>query len=41
MEEILGRRLMLKIRYSKTPKTLPVFLTKEEVYLLFSVDYRK
>ena len=37
MEEILRKRIMLRIRYSKTPKTLPVFLTKEEVLKLFNV----
>ena len=36
-EEILHRRLTLKIRYSKVPKTLPVFLTQEEVKKLFEV----
>ena len=36
-EEILNRRLTLKIKYSKVPKTLPVFLTKEEIIKLFSV----
>lgn len=30
-ERILNRRLMLRIRFSKTPKTLPTVLTKEEV----------
>ncbi len=34
-EEILNKKLTVKIRYSKTPKTLPVFLTKEEVIGLF------
>ena len=36
-EEMLNRRLTLKIKYSKVPKTLPVFLTKEEIIKLFSV----
>ncbi|MBS3175105.1 tyrosine-type recombinase/integrase [Candidatus Woesearchaeota archaeon] len=36
-EEMLNRRLTLKIKYSKVPKTLPVFLTKEEVIKLFGV----
>ena len=35
MEEILGKRVMLKIKYSKVPKTAPVFLTKDEVKKLF------
>ena len=34
-QEVLGRRIMFKIRYSKTPKALPVFLTKNEVVRLF------
>lgn len=42
MEEILCKRIMLKIKYSKTPKTMPVFLTKEEVMRLFNaVDNSK
>ncbi|MBS3108747.1 tyrosine-type recombinase/integrase [Candidatus Woesearchaeota archaeon] len=35
-ENMLNKRLTLKICYSKTPKTLPVFLTKEEVIALFN-----
>ena len=35
MGEILGKRVMLKIRYSKVPKTAPVFLTRNEVKDLF------
>lgn len=35
-EEILCKRLMLRIRYSKTPKSLPIFLSKEEVIRLFN-----
>lgn len=31
MEEVLRRRMRLNIRYSKTPRNLPVCLTKEEV----------
>src|SRR3989344_4540286 len=31
MEEVLRRGMKLNIRYSKTPKTLPICLTKEEV----------
>ena len=31
LQEVLGKRVMLKFRYSKTPKTLPVFLTREEM----------
>src|SRR3989338_1275829 len=29
--QILNKRLMINIRFSKTPKTLPIVLTKEEV----------
>ena len=35
MQEVLCKRIMLRIKYSKTPKTLPVFLTKKEVIRLF------
>ena len=31
MENILNKRLMYNVKYSKVPKTLPVVLTKEEV----------
>ncbi|HIH12590.1 hypothetical protein A3I25_00335 [Candidatus Nomurabacteria bacterium RIFCSPLOWO2_02_FULL_42_17] len=37
MEEILGKRVMLKIKYSKVPKTAPIFLTKDEIKKLFDV----
>lgn len=30
MEEVLCKRVMLRIKFSKRPKTLPVFLTKDE-----------
>ena len=33
-QEVLGRRIMFRIRYSKTPKAMPVFLTKDEVVKL-------
>ena len=33
---VLNRRLMINIRYSKTPKALPMVLTKEEVAMLIS-----
>jgi len=36
MEEILNKKITLKIRYSKTPKTMPIFLTKDEVKQLFN-----
>jgi len=32
--EVLNKKLMMNIRYSKTPKTLPTILTKEEVIRL-------
>lgn len=35
-DKVLKRQLTVNIAYSKTPKTLPVFLTKEEVRRLFS-----
>ncbi len=35
-EEILNKKLTVKIKFSKTPKTLPVFLTKDEVVNLLS-----
>lgn len=35
-EQVLNRKLMVHIRYSKTPKTLPTVLTKEEVTKLIS-----
>ena len=35
-EEILNKKLTLKIKYSKVPKTLPIFLTKEEVVILIN-----
>ena len=35
-EEILCRRLLLYIKYSKVPKELPTVLTKEEVQILFN-----
>ena len=34
-EEILNKKLTLKIKYSKVPKTMPIFLTKDEVKRLF------
>lgn len=33
---VLNKRLMINIRYSKTPKTLPIVLTKEEVAMLIN-----
>ncbi len=33
-EEMLNKRLTFKIKYSKVPKTAPVFLTKEEVQVV-------
>ncbi len=34
MEEVLCKRVTLRIKFSKRPKTLPVFLTKEETIRL-------
>lgn len=36
MEEILNKSFMIKIKYSKTPKQLPIVLTKQEVEKLIS-----
>ena len=36
MEEILNKKLTIKIKYSKTPKILPLFLTKQEVINLIN-----
>jgi len=35
-EEILNKNIKLKIKYSKVPKKIPVYLTKEEIKKLFS-----
>lgn len=34
-QEVLGRKVTLKIRYCKRPKSLPVYLTKQELVRLF------
>ena len=34
--DVLNRRLMINIKYSKTPKSLPTVLTKEEVEMLLN-----
>ena len=36
IEEVLSKRILINLKYSKVPKTLPVFLTKEEVRKLVS-----
>ncbi|MFH1209735.1 MAG: site-specific tyrosine recombinase/integron integrase [archaeon] len=36
LENILNKRFIIRIRYSKTPKSLPVFLTKEETIKLIN-----
>lgn len=42
LQEVLHKRVMLKMKFSRVPKQLPVFLTKEEVLRLFSaVDNEK
>lgn len=33
---VLNKRLMINIRYSKTPKSLPIVLTKEEIAMLIN-----
>ena len=35
-EDILGKKMKLNIKYSKTPKKFPIVLTKEEIKRLFS-----
>src|SRR3989344_7252133 len=35
-EEVLNKKLTIKVKYSKIPKTLPIFLTKEEVVKLIN-----
>lgn len=37
LQEVLGKRVMIRIKHSKTPKYLPVVLTKQEVFSLISV----
>ncbi|MAG91829.1 hypothetical protein CMO83_04080 [Candidatus Woesearchaeota archaeon] len=40
--EILNRKLMIGIRYSKTPKKLPIVLTKDEIKkLIYSISNSK
>jgi len=42
LQEILGKSVMLKIRFSKTPKSLPTVLTKEEVVrIINSIENKK
>jgi len=36
LEEVLAKKVLFKIKYSKTPKSLPVFLSKDEVRILIS-----
>ena len=36
LQEILGKSILLNIKYSKRPKTIPTFLSKEEVKQLIS-----
>ena len=33
-QDVLGRKLMVNVKYSKVPKTMPIFLSKEEIMLL-------
>lgn len=37
LQKVLGKRVMIRIKHSKTPKYLPVVLTKQEVFSLISV----
>jgi site-specific recombinase XerD len=39
--EVLHRRLLVRVRYSKKPVSLPVFLTKDEVVKLFDAVENK
>jgi len=41
MEEVLKRNMNLNIRYSRRPKSLPVFMTKDETRRFFSVIKNK
>ena len=41
MENILNKKLMYNIKYSKVPKKLPTFLTKEEIKKLFDAIENK
>jgi len=36
LEEVIYSRVMLKVKYPKTPKTIPIFLTKEETTRLIN-----
>ncbi len=36
LQEVLHKRVMLRMKFSRVPKQLPVFLTKEEVIRLFA-----
>jgi len=42
LKDVLGKRVTINIKFSKVPKKLPIFLTKEEVKLLIdSIDNKK
>ena len=41
MDDVLHRNLYLNLRYSKRPKTLPGFLTRDEIKRLFEVIQNK
>jgi len=41
LEQILNKRFFVKMPFSKVPKKLPIFLTKDEVLRLFSVIKNK
>jgi len=36
MQEVLHKRVMLRMKFSRVPRQMPVFLTKEEVIRLFN-----
>ncbi len=40
-EQILNKKLTIKIKYSKTPQTLPTVLTKDETQILFKTITNK
>lgn len=40
-ENVLNKKILLNIRYSKTPKALPIFLTKQETKDLFNAIENK
>ncbi|MBU2638927.1 MAG: tyrosine-type recombinase/integrase [Nanoarchaeota archaeon] len=41
MQEVLHKRVMLRMKFSRVPKQLPVFLTKDEVLRLFNAVHNE